>query len=91
MLETRLKEVHALAALQSMQDNDCFVEAAEDTAKDTVSNLRQFVEKPKETLKGVPEGVGRFFKRIGRTLTIGVQKLGDAHDGHLPGVEGDTI
>ena len=91
MLKTRLKEVHALAALQTMQDDDRFVEAAEDTAKDTASNLRQLVEKPRETLEGVPDGVGRFFKRTSRTLKTGVQKLGDARDGHLPGVEGDTM
>jgi hypothetical protein len=87
MLNTRLNEIRALAALQAMQDDDRFVDAAEDTAKDTVSNLRRLVEKPKETLEGVPEGVGRFFKRTGRTLKTGVQKLGDVRQGRMPGVD----
>jgi hypothetical protein len=87
MLNTRLKEIRALVALQAMQDDDRFAEAAEDTAKDTASNLRRFAKNPKETLEGAPEGVGRFFKRTGRTIKTGVQKLGDVQDGRLPGVQ----
>jgi hypothetical protein len=87
MLKTRLNEIRALAALQAMKEDERFVDAAEDTAKDTASNLRRLVEKPKETLEGVPEGVGRFFKRTGRTIKTGVQKLGDVREGRLPGVD----
>jgi hypothetical protein len=87
MLNTRLNEIRALSALQIMEDDDRFVEAAENTAKDTASNLRRFVKQPKETLEGVPEGVGRFFKRTGRTLKTGVQKLGDVREGRQPGVD----
>ena len=90
ILNTRLNEIRALAALQAMQEDDRFVDAAEDTAKDTVSNLRRLIEKPKETLEGVPEGVGRFFKRTGRTIKTGVQKLGDVREGRLPGVNETT-
>jgi hypothetical protein len=87
MLNARLNETRALAALQAMEEDDRFVDAAEDTAKDTASNLRRFIDEPKETLEGVPEGVGRFFKRTGRTLKTGVQKLGDVREGRLPGVD----
>ena len=87
MLASRVNEIKALAALEMMQDDDRFMEAAEDTAKDTASNLRRFIEKPKETLQGVPEGVGRFFSRTGRTIKTGVQKIGDVREGRLPGVK----
>lgn len=87
MLNTRLNEIRALAALHAMQEDDRFVDAAEDTAKDTASNIRRLVNKPKETLTGVPEGVGRFFKRTGRTLKTGVQKLADVREGRLPGMD----
>jgi hypothetical protein len=90
MLNTRLNEIRALAALQAMQDDDRFADAAEHTAKDTFSNLRRFAENPKETLAGVPDGVGRLFKRTGRTVKTGMQKLGDVREGRKPGVD-DTV
>lgn len=91
VLETRLNEIRALAALQTVQDDDRFIEAAEDTAKDTANNLKRFVENPKETLRGVPEGVGGFFNRTGRAVKTGVQKLGDVRQGRVPGIEGDAV
>ena len=87
MLKARLNEIQALAALQAMQDDERFMEAVESTAKDTATNLRRFVEKPKETLEGVPEGVGRFFNRTERTIKTGVQKLGDVRAGRMPGID----
>ena len=91
MVETRLKEIRALAALQAMQEDERFVEAAEDTAKDTANDLKRLVQNPRETLQGVPEGVGRFFSRTGRAVKTGVQKLGDVREGRVPGVEGDKV
>jgi hypothetical protein len=91
MLDARLDEIRALAALQLVEDDDRFKEAAADTARDTAGNLRQLAENPKETLKGVPEGVGRFFNRTGRTLKTGLQKLGDVREGKLPGVDPDQV
>ncbi len=90
MLASRLNEIKALAALDIMQEDDRFAEAAESTAKETVSNLRQFIENPKETVQGVPDGVGRFFDRTGRTLKTGLQKIGDVREGRLPGAEENT-
>ena len=91
MLDARLDEIRALAALQLLADDDRFKDAAADTARDTAGNLRQLAENPKETLKGVPEGVGRFFNRTGRTLKTGLQKLGDVREGKLPGVDPDQV
>lgn len=57
----------------------------------TFENLRQFAKQPKETLKGVPEGIGRFFKRTGRSAKTGLQKLGDVREGNLPGVDPESV
>ncbi|WP_209940229.1 hypothetical protein [Ruegeria sp. HKCCE4148] len=76
MLQARLTEIRALAALDHIQNDQQFIDAAEETAGETFENLRQFAKQPKETLKGVPEGIGRFFKRTGRSAKTGLQKLG---------------
>lgn len=90
MLQARLAEIRALAALDHIQNDQQFIDAAEDTAGETFENLRQFAKQPKETLKGVPEGVGRFLKRTGRSAKTGLQKLGDVREGNLPGVDPET-
>ena len=82
VLQARLTEIRALAALDHIQGDQQFIDAAEDMAGETFENLRQFAKQPKETLKGVPEGIGRFFKRTGRSAKTGLQKLGDVREGN---------
>ncbi|WP_171208163.1 MULTISPECIES: hypothetical protein [unclassified Ruegeria] len=91
MLQARLTEIQALAALDHIQNDQQFIDAAEETAGETFENLRQFAKQPKETLKGVPEGIGRFFKRTGRSAKTGLQKLGDVREGNLPGVDPENV
>ncbi|WP_209509557.1 hypothetical protein [Ruegeria sp. HKCCE4150] len=91
MLQARLTEIRALAALDHIQNDQQFIDAAEETAGETFENLRQFAKQPKETLKGVPEGIGRFFKRTGRSAKTGLQKLGDVREGNLPGVDPESV
>lgn len=91
MLQARLTEIRALAALDHIQTDQQFIDAAEDTAGETSKNLRQFIKQPKETLQGVPEGIGRFFKRTGRSAKTGLQKLGDVREGNLPGVNPESV
>ncbi|WP_170425165.1 hypothetical protein [Ruegeria arenilitoris] len=91
VLQARLTEIRALAALDHIQGDQQFIDAAEDTAGETFENLRQFAKQPKETLKGVPEGIGRFFKRTGRSAKTGLQKLGDVREGNLPGVDPESV
>lgn len=90
MLATRLSELQALAVLQHIEQNEQFKTAAQQQARDTAGNLRRFVDSPKETLQGVPEGVGRFFNRTGRSVRTGLQKLGDVRQGRMPGVSPET-
>ncbi len=91
MLQARLTEIRALAALDHIQNDQQFINAAEETAGEAFENLRQFAKQPKETLKGVPEGIGRFFKRTGRSAKTGLQKLGDVREGNLPGVDPESV
>jgi hypothetical protein len=91
MLAARVNEIRALAALDAIESDEQFKAAAGDKARDTAGNLRTLAEHPGETLKGVPEGVGRFFNRTGRSLKTGVQKLDDVRQGRLPGVDQDTL
>lgn len=91
MLAVRLDEIRALAALEQLEDDEQFKAAAADTAKGTAGGLRTLATHPRETLEGVPEGVGRFFNRTGRSVRTGLQKLDDVRQGRVPGVEGDAV
>ncbi len=90
MLATRVSEVRALAALEHIEQDDQFQKGATESAKETASNLGQLVEHPKETIRSIPKGVGRFFERTYRAAKTGVQKVDDVRQGRTPGVsEGD--
>jgi hypothetical protein len=91
MLAVRLDEIRALAALEQLQDDEQFKAAAAETARETAGGLRTLATDPRGTLEGVPEGVGRFFNRTGRSVRTGLQKLDDVRQGRLPGVDGDTV
>lgn len=75
MLEVRLTEIRALAALDAIAADEQFTDAAQGKALDKLGGLETLIEKPGETIKGLPEGVGRFFDRTGRTIRTGVQKI----------------
>jgi hypothetical protein len=89
MLATRVNEIRALAALEHIEQDEQFQKGAEAAAKETKSNIEQLVENPEETLKGVPEGVGRFFQRAYRSAKTGLQKVDDVRHGRTPGVAED--
>jgi len=85
MLDVRLREIDALAQLQTITDSEVFKAGAKHSSDEAAAGLRSFVEKPKETLEGIPEGIGRFFKRTARAAKTGIQKLDDIHQGRSPG------
>lgn len=89
MLAERIDEIRALAALKQVQTDEQFASAAADTARDTAGGLRTLATRPRETLAGVPEGVGRFFDRTGRSVRTGIQKLDDVRHGRTPGAGDD--
>ena len=77
MLRVRVGEVRALADLETVTKGEVFAKALAESAKRTGKSLQAAVENPEETIKGIPEGVGRFFDRVGRSVRTGAQKAGD--------------
>ncbi len=77
LLAVRLREIAALNELARMSKSGVFAASMKDEAVDTGQALKQAAEHPKETLQGVPSGVGRFFKRVERAGKTGVQKVQD--------------
>jgi hypothetical protein len=77
MLAVRVAEIRALDTLSHVEKSDVFQKALASSAQRTGKSLMTAVTHPAETIKGLPEGVGRFFERVGRGVTTGVQKAGD--------------
>ena len=79
MLEIRLREVAGLRQLEAISKSAAFVEGLRASATEFGGQVKELVTNPVETVKAMPEGVGRFFERIGRGAKTGMQKLGDAN------------
>lgn len=77
MLRVRVSEVGALAELEKVTKSEVFAKALAESAKRTGQSLEAVIENPAETVKGIPEGVGRFFDRVGRSVRTGAQQAGD--------------
>src|SRR5262249_37760352 len=77
MLGIRVGEIQALDLLEKTQKSDAFKRALEASAKRTGTSIMTAVTNPVDTVKGLPEGVGRFFERVGRSVQTGAQKTGD--------------
>ena len=82
-----INEIIALYKLEDLENSDEFQAGAKKAATDTGESVKTWVDKPIETAKGIPEGVGRFFQRTYRAAKTGVQTLGDVKQGHKPGTE----
>jgi len=68
MLALRVQEVHALAELAGVSKTDVFLESAGAAAAAPIKAVEQLVEKPGETIKGIPGGVKRMFKGLKRDV-----------------------
>jgi len=62
-LALRIREIQALAQLEEVSKSDVFVEAVKTSATAPLRLVQDVVDKPKETLKGIPSGVGRWAKK----------------------------
>jgi len=65
-LRELLVEIEALAKLEEISRGEAFVDAVKNTVKAPVETARVVVDEPVETLKRIPGGVGRYFKRTAR-------------------------
>lgn len=66
MLRTRVGEIDALGELEELSKTEVFVKAAAEAGVGQIKTLTQFATRPVETVKGIPSGIGRMFKRYKR-------------------------
>jgi hypothetical protein len=77
MLGIRVGEIQALDVLEKTEKSDVFTRALAASATRTGKSIATAVTHPVETVTGLPEGLGRFFGRVGRSVKTGTQKAGD--------------
>ena len=58
-----IRELYALNELKNLSKSKVFVEAAANSASGSIESMFHIATKPVETVKGVPGGVSRLFKR----------------------------
>jgi len=67
LLKIRLNEIKAINELEKVKKSHLYMDAAANTVILPFKAVVVFAQKPVETIKGVPAGVGRMFKGFGRT------------------------
>ena len=73
LLAVRVREVEALATLDDVSKTDVFVKAAADAGIGQLKTVKQFATHPVESVKGIPSGIGRMFKRYKRQADDAVE------------------
>ena len=66
LLATRLKEVDALARLAETSEAEVALKAVGTTLGGAAKGAAHAIANPKDTVAGIPEGVGKMFGRVGR-------------------------
>jgi hypothetical protein len=66
MVAVRVQEIAALDKLQEISKTDAFAGAMAASAKKTGKAVVNAATNPKETAEGIPKGVGRFVKGVGK-------------------------
>ena len=64
-LEVRVREVPAMAQLDELGKTEVFAKAFAASASKKAKAIANVATHPVDTVKGVPQGVGRFFKKAG--------------------------
>ena len=77
MLAVRVHEIQALAQLSEISQGEAFAKAMGQSAKNTGKAVANVATKPVETAQAVPQGVGRFFKGVGKSAKKGAQSVGE--------------
>ncbi|MEL7538095.1 MAG: hypothetical protein AAFM91_13675 [Pseudomonadota bacterium] len=66
LLETRVGEIEALAALNDLSKTKVFATAAKDAGIAQLRTVQEFATRPISTIVGIPQGIGRMFGRYTR-------------------------
>jgi len=89
-LAIRIQEITALAELDELSKTKVFADAVAKGAMSQVTSVKEFAEKPVETMKGMPGGVKRMFKRAKWNVEEGVEVAKDLSTSESgDGSEGD--
>jgi hypothetical protein len=90
MLRTRIGEIQALAALDTLSKTEVFARAATEAGVKQLRTVKEFATRPIETVKGIPGGVGRMFTRYTRQASEAVEAAQVFVAGDEAGGGGDT-
>lgn len=95
LLEMRLREVDALAALSELSKTEVFTDAVKQGLSNAtigqVEAVEAFAERPVETLKGVPKGVSKMFKKVkGQTKEAVDSVQGSKEEGDTKATAGEA-
>ncbi len=77
LLKVRISELPALQQLKEISKTEVFAKAAAAAAVKPIKSLQKVAEDPEGTVKGIPSGVGRFFKRTKKAVEKGVDSVKD--------------
>lgn len=77
LLRIRVREIEALAQLEEISESKVFIEAAKGAAIDLGKGLWRGGSDPVNSMKSVPEGANRLFKKLGRGAKLGVRTTTD--------------
>lgn len=66
VLRMRIREVEALAELDELSHTEVFITAMAEAGVQKIVGVQQLVMHPIQTVKGLPSGIGRMFKRYSR-------------------------
>ena len=86
MLQTRIKEVDALAELDDLSRTDVFIRAATEAGISQIESIRRFATRPVRTVVGIPFGIARMFRRYAHQAGDAVEATSD----FVSGKEGET-
>lgn len=88
MLKTRVGEIEALAALDELSKTEVFTKAAAEAGLKQLQTIKEFATRPVATVKGIPGGVGRMFKRYSRQASEAVETAQEFVAGDEDGDDG---
>ncbi len=88
MLAIRVHEVHALAQLDELSKTEVFADAVARAARGQGDAVKEFADRPVETVKGIPGGVKRMFRSYKRDAKEVKEEVDEAREDEEP-EEGD--
>ena len=79
-----IQEAHALAELDRVSTSGLYIDAAKNIVLAPVAAVTRIVEAPVETVKGIPSGVARKFRSLGRSVKRGAKKVAESVEDDEP-------